>query len=432
MSDTFVSGVIAWDDPGVQDGVFTSVDFVFTVAGTYDFREASFAGDLDLANTSGGAVAVLLPLSTAYTNTGPDITVNLNLAVTVAAPNLAAGSRVQLYNMTQDAELENVEIAAPGYTYDSVLEAGTSLESGDVVRLRATYASGTAYKYNYEQSGTLTPLGLTFGAAQVDWEDANTLNLDGQILTQFSALYPNVQVDAEADGNLFQMAKLIAWLLHFQTTADGIRYYFGALSSLNAGNWQVNTATLDMSLDNTNVATAVQDDAVLLARDDGAYPQVVPTTGGGGLGIVRVAQVVAQGTEADVNVVSVAGLPVAGVDDFKADVTNLDVAVSTRLADADARLDTLDAAISSRLAAADYVQAPDAAANATAVRAELATELARLDAAVSTRLADADYTALDAAGVWAHDLSGAAAAGSAADVVKTGRQAAQNAFAVSV
>jgi hypothetical protein len=36
---------------------------------------------------------------------------------------------------------------------------------------------------------------------------------------------------------------------------------------------------------------------------------------------------------------------------------------------------------------------------ATAVRAELATELARIDAAVSTRLATADYTAPDNAGI---------------------------------
>jgi hypothetical protein len=42
---------------------------------------------------------------------------------------------------------------------------------------------------------------------------------------------------------------------------------------------------------------------------------------------------------------------------------------------------------------------PTAAEVATAVRAELATELARIDAAITSRLATAGYTAPDNAGV---------------------------------
>jgi len=47
--------------------------------------------------------------------------------------------------------------------------------------------------------------------------------------------------------------------------------------------------------------------------------------------------------------------------------------------------DYLDATVSSRLAAASYTAAPSAASNATAVRTELTTELARIDATVSSR-----------------------------------------------
>lgn len=60
----------------------------------------------------------------------------------------------------------------------------------------------------------------------------------------------------------------------------------------------------------------------------------------------------------------------------------------------------LDATISSRLASAFYTAPPSAAANASQVRTELTTELARIDVATSTRLATAGYTApLDAAGI---------------------------------
>jgi len=51
------------------------------------------------------------------------------------------------------------------------------------------------------------------------------------------------------------------------------------------------------------------------------------------------------------------------------------------------------------LASASYTTPPTAAANASAVRTELSTELGRIDVATSTRLATSGYTApLDAAG----------------------------------
>jgi hypothetical protein len=53
----------------------------------------------------------------------------------------------------------------------------------------------------------------------------------------------------------------------------------------------------------------------------------------------------------------------------------------------------LDVAVSTRLATTSYVSAPTASQNATAVRTELATELGRIDATVSSRLATTSYTA---------------------------------------
>lgn len=85
----------------------------------------------------------------------------------------------------------------------------------------------------------------------------------------------------------------------------------------------------------------------------------------------------------------------------------LDEAVSSRLAssgytapaNADiaaikSTVDTnLNATVSSRLATSGYTTPPTAAANASAVRTNLATELGRIDAAVSSRLASSGYTA---------------------------------------
>jgi hypothetical protein len=93
-------------------------------------------------------------------------------------------------------------------------------------------------------------------------------------------------------------------------------------------------------------------------------------------------------------------------------LANLDAAVSTRLATAGytapanadvtaikAKTDNLPAA------PAAVSNIPSAAANASAVRSELATELGRVDASVSSRLAGASYTAPDNAGIAAAELA---------------------------
>jgi len=114
---------------------------------------------------------------------------------------------------------------------------------------------------------------------------------------------------------------------------------------------------------------------------------------------------------------SAATVATAVRSELATELARVDVATSTRLATSgytapsaaptvtairqemdsnSTKLANLDATVSSRLATSGYTAPttpPTAAANATAVRTELATELARVDAAVSTRLAGSAYTA---------------------------------------
>ena len=61
--------------------------------------------------------------------------------------------------------------------------------------------------------------------------------------------------------------------------------------------------------------------------------------------------------------------------------------------------------VNTRLPAASYTAPPSAAANATAVRAELGTELGRLDVAISTRNATAPPSAATVASAVRTELS---------------------------
>ena len=91
--------------------------------------------------------------------------------------------------------------------------------------------------------------------------------------------------------------------------------------------------------------------------------------------------------------------------------TSADNATAVR-AELATELGRVDAAVSSRLAGSAYTAPPTAIANASAVRTELTTELGRIDVATSTRLASAAYTAApsaatNAAAVWDEVLTGA-------------------------
>lgn len=91
---------------------------------------------------------------------------------------------------------------------------------------------------------------------------------------------------------------------------------------------------------------------------------------------------------AGTNIVLAKGTGITGFNDPTAAATAS--AVRTELATELARIDT---GISTRLASASYTSPPSAATIATQVRVELGTELGRIDVATSTRLATAGYTA---------------------------------------
>jgi hypothetical protein len=272
-----------------EGSIHSGVDFNFSVSGEYDFRGASIAGvSNELTNSSGGNVLLKLAPGVSYLNTGPSITIEESIAVTIANANLADGTRIRLYNVTQDAEIDNdVVSGGSGYSYVATVGIGEEIEIGDVVTLYATYASGSSYKENYSETATITSVDVSFSGTQTDWDDANDLSVDGSAVTEFSADYPNVQVDVDSVDLEFKVSELVAWLIYIQTTEDGIRNFYGAISSKDTANWEINTDVVDLMLDNINVATVTQEDTVILMRDDLVYPQVRPTSGGGGIGMVQ-------------------------------------------------------------------------------------------------------------------------------------------------
>jgi len=111
-----------------------------------------------------------------------------------------------------------------------------------------------------------------------------TYSIDGSTVTEYSADFPNVEVDVNDPDNLFYLDRFYAWWKYNLQTADGIRNFFGGVTATNASNLTINDSVVDIFFDNVKSTSARQGDSIVVQRDDGVYPQADPTSGGGGLG----------------------------------------------------------------------------------------------------------------------------------------------------
>ena len=68
------------------------------------------------------------------------------------------------------------------------------------------------------------------------------------------------------------------------TDATGISDFWGGVTALDTGNYRINTATLDLSFDES-AGFVKQTDNVRIFRDDDVRPALDPTTGGNGIEI---------------------------------------------------------------------------------------------------------------------------------------------------
>jgi hypothetical protein len=210
-----------------------------------------------VSNTGTGLVTITLASGSTIGTVGSNVVTQRFANVT--APNIIVGSRVQLYDTTNNVELFNGVLAgALNYQHTFV---------GNItVRLRATYQSGLTAKLPVEATGLLTATGLSFLNSQTD-DGVYIGNLiNGSTVTEYTPDYPNVQVDV-AGGSTTTVQRLYNWSTYNETTADGIRYLFAAISAIDAVNYLIDQAILDVKLDNTGATPVVISGGVITRKD---------------------------------------------------------------------------------------------------------------------------------------------------------------------
>jgi hypothetical protein len=169
--------------------------------------------------------------------------------VKITAPNLIDGTRVYLINDTLGLEVDN-SVVSGGLGYVLIADIPTAnLVSGNVIMLFATYCNGLTAKKELYTTGILTTAGLYFIDGQTDWTEYIQIGIDGSSVTEFIADYPNIEVDIDDVDNVTTKQRFIAWWIHNLTTADGIRFFFGGITTEDSVNYRINNG-FNLYLDN--------------------------------------------------------------------------------------------------------------------------------------------------------------------------------------
>lgn len=243
------------------DDFFTSTDGV-TFSSTYDLEldggDLTGSGTLNLgAGTFSrtGSESSTLPIT--Y-DSGASVFGNISIT------GLIANSRVRLDNTTDNVELYNAVVAGTSVSIPVTWAANKALD------LRVTNVIGTTAYLPYQSAGTLTSSMAQFTVAQTLDGVYNTNAIDGSTVTEYATDYPNIQVDIDDADGATTVARLYAWFQYSTHSAQGIVYYFGGIVATDQYNYEIQTATVDLELDNVSATSIpIKISGAYLYRDDG-------------------------------------------------------------------------------------------------------------------------------------------------------------------
>jgi hypothetical protein len=206
--------------------------------------------------------------------------------------NVEAGSRLQLFNVTKNAEIENLVVGGGAGT--KVLANGTYATAeaalGDSIRLRVTRQTGATAFLPFESFGVATASGLSFRADQSLNTIYNSNSIDGSGISGISLSpdYTNVEIDLSDSSAPYEVSaqSIYAYYIYLLTTQQGIANFFGAITPIDQMNYQVNSSVVPLKIQNTGSTDVVlnggrifRDDGVSIIRSGAGTGSLVHDTG---------------------------------------------------------------------------------------------------------------------------------------------------------
>jgi hypothetical protein len=158
--------------------------------------------------------------------------------------NISAGSRIQIYNDTTDTELVNQDVPGTTFTYEYYV--GTQVSLGDTIRIRLSKLG----KLPQTLLATGTNSGFSAVANQLN-DNIYILNgISGNTVTEFTADYPNVQIDINDPDGQTTVQRIYAWMRYIETTSNGISLWFDSITASDDVNYEIDASVINLKVDN--------------------------------------------------------------------------------------------------------------------------------------------------------------------------------------
>lgn len=220
---------------------------------------------------------------------------------------IVAGSRVRVYNSTGAAEWYN------GTVSGTTLEIQKEFTTTQTLDIRVAYVSGVTAKLPWQQTALYGSTGASVLVGQTDDAVYNANGIDGSGVTEFTADYPDVQIDVSDGDGTTTVQRIYAWFSYnLFNDADGVRYYFGAITAVDVANYEIDQSVADIKVQNVSALPCILTGARLY-REDGT------TIFAAGTGPIQhdpykayIAQGLLPNSSLDANIVKVNGYTVAG------------------------------------------------------------------------------------------------------------------------
>ena len=187
--------------------------------------------------------------------------------------NVEAGSTLQLFNVTQNAEIENLVINGTAGTKVNASGSYDSSEAvpSDTIRLRITCQAGVNALLPFETYGVATATGISLRADQQPDTVYNANNIDGSSISGITLTpdYSNIQIDLDDQVAPYEISAqaIYNYYSYLITTPQGIANFYGAITPIDRLNYRINASVVPLKLQNTG-STDVIINGGRLYRDD--------------------------------------------------------------------------------------------------------------------------------------------------------------------
>jgi hypothetical protein len=166
--------------------------------------------------------------------------------VKLGATGVISGSRAQFYNMTDNVEISNSIVNSSPSQYVEYV-------SDKLVRLRLSCVQGITGYDEYEQTGVLSSNGLSFVVTQTIDPVYNAIGIDGGTVTEFTADYPNIQIDISDPDQITSVQRLYSWYKFITfNSQQGIQDFYNGIMAEDYYNYKIDVDVVSMTLDNRN------------------------------------------------------------------------------------------------------------------------------------------------------------------------------------